>query len=275
MHLKNEHIINAIIKNINNSQNIKKHFDFSYKSQKHELKDLLNEIIKIIKYALPWREIDKFSYNTVYSVYKTLIKFKILKSTYIDLLKLYLKKCPNKKLKYQYTDTTCIPNKYGSDLVKYNGYKKKKCTKVSLVTDSYGIPINVSVNNGSECDSKIIMKHFFNSSLIDHKLNSKHKKFLLADSIYDIREFKDKLLNNRYVSIISPNIKNTKNKILLKFKKLSKSEIKIYKKRIKIEHTNNKLKCCRRLNCRYDRNVDTFYGSIWLTLIDMILKTNN
>ena len=49
----------------------------------------------------------------------------------------------DKKLKYLYTDTTCIKNKYGSELVKYNGHKKMNCTKVSFITDSNGIPINV------------------------------------------------------------------------------------------------------------------------------------
>ena len=53
------------------------------------------------------------------------MEFEILKNTYIDLLKKYFKKASNRKLKYQYTDTTIIPNKYGSDLVKYNGYKKR------------------------------------------------------------------------------------------------------------------------------------------------------
>ena len=49
---------------------------------------------------------------------------KNVKNTYIELLNLYIKKQPNKKLKYLYTCTTCIKNKYGSELVKYNGHKK-------------------------------------------------------------------------------------------------------------------------------------------------------
>ena len=87
---------------------------------------ILKEIIKVIKYAIPWRLTEAISYTTVYSSYKRLLHFNIIKSTYIDL---YLKKSPNKKLKIQYTDTTCIPNKYGPELVKYNGYKKKNVQK--------------------------------------------------------------------------------------------------------------------------------------------------
>ena len=77
------------------------------------------------------------------------------------------------------------------------------------------------------------------------------------------------MLNNKYVYIIPPNIKNTKYK---KVEKLTKKEKKIYTKRIKIEHTNSWLKNYRRMNCRYDRNIDTFYGSLWISLIGIIVR---
>ena len=70
----------------------------------------------------------------------------LISGTYIDLLHLYFKKCPNKKLKFQYTDTTCVSNKYGSCHVAYNGYKMKKCSKISFISETYGIPINVNIN---------------------------------------------------------------------------------------------------------------------------------
>jgi hypothetical protein len=105
--------------------------------------------------------------------------------------------------------------------------------------------------------------------LISKELNNKHKKYMLADGIYYVENIKELLLNNGYVYIIPPNKKNAK---YIKIKKLTKKETKIYSKRIKIEHTNQKLKCCRRLDCRYDRNIDTFYGSLWMTLIGIITK---
>lgn len=80
------------------------------------------EVIKNIKYALPLGETNTAHYSTIYSVYKRLLNFNILKNTYIDLLKIYLKKTPNKKLKYQYTDTTVVANKCRSKYVQYNCY---------------------------------------------------------------------------------------------------------------------------------------------------------
>ena len=40
--------------------------------------------------------------------------------------------------------------------------------------------------------------------LIDKKLNDKNKKYMLADSIYDVNEVKNLLLHERYEYIISP-----------------------------------------------------------------------
>lgn len=269
MSFNNDRIIKAITTNINNNSKVKKYYDFTFKSQKHNIKNILKEILMVIKYAIPWREIINIPYSTVYSVYKRLLYFNILKSTYIDLLKIYLKKCPNKKLKYQYTDTTIVSNKYGSTLAKYNGFKKKKGTKVSLITDSFGITINAHIDYGSKCDSRILLDHFHKGMLISKKINNKNKKFMLADGIYYVENIKELLLNNKYVYIIPPNKKNTKYK---KVEKLTKKELRIYSKRIKIEHTNNNLKNYRRLNCRYDRNINTFYGSLWMALIGIIIK---
>ena len=92
---------------------------------------------------------------------------------------------------------------------------------------------------------------------------------MLADSIYYVNEVKNLLSSEGYVYIIPPNIKNTKYK---QIEKLTSKQINIYSKRIKIEHTNSILKNYRRLNCRYDRNLNTFYGSLWFGLIGIILK---
>ena len=39
-----------------------------------------------------------------------------------------------------------------------------------------------------------------------------------------------------------------------------------------IEHTNNKFKNHRRCICRYDRFIEAFYGSIYISLIDSVLN---
>ena len=264
--LNNLSLINSIKTYINNNKIYAKHFDFSYKTQNYSLDEVLPEIIKIIKYANPWRS-SYINHSTLYSVYKKMLKMNIIKNTYIELLNLYIKKQPNKKLKYLYTDTTCIKNKYGSELVKYNGHKKMNCTKVSFITDSNGIPINVGIFSGSKHDSQIFIEQLNNKMLIDETLLNKNKKYMLADSGYDTNDIKQILNDLNFTSIIANNKRRKKQRIIFnaKYKR-------IYSKRIKIEHTNELFKTNRRCNCRYDKNINTFEVSIYLSLVDLILK---
>ena len=47
MILRDEKIVTTIIKYINSKKDIKRYFDFSYKSQKHKIYDQLVEIINV------------------------------------------------------------------------------------------------------------------------------------------------------------------------------------------------------------------------------------
>ena len=74
--------------------------------------------------------------STTYRVFKKLCQENIIKDTYLELLKQYLKKTPAKKLKCKIVDSTVIPNKYGIDKVAYNThYGRKRVTKISVVPD--------------------------------------------------------------------------------------------------------------------------------------------
>jgi hypothetical protein len=144
-----------------------------------------------------------------------------------------------------------------------------KCTKVSFITDVYGIPISVHVTNGTKCDSKVLLEQLKYKFLIDDNLNEKNKNIMLADGLYDTKEIVNKLSTLGYTPIIAVNRKNTKYK---EVRKISKKDLTTYKKRLSIEHTNNKFKVHRRCICRYDRYIEAFYGSIYISLIDTILN---
>ena len=92
-------------------------------------------------------------------------------------------------------------------------------------------------------------------------------KYMLCDAQYDSKGDFNALLFEKYVPIIAVNKRKTKNP-----RELTKYEAKIYKKRVRIEHTNNIFKYNRRCLCRFDRNVDTFIGSIYVSMIDLILR---
>ena len=211
MILRDQIICKAIVNNINNNSKIKKHFDFTYCTQKHKLKDIVEQIIDIIKYALPWRFIKTIPYGTVYKAYQKMIKFKVIKNTYIDLLRLYFKKGPNSKLRLQTSDTTCVRNRYGSELISFSGSKKFKCTKVSFICDSKKVPIHVDITNPNKNDTRVLREQLQKPFLLDN-LDKKHNKYFLADKGYDSNLSRQQLREMNYMPIIGINKRDTKYK---------------------------------------------------------------
>ena len=251
------------------------HFDYSYRTQIHPLNIVVPEIVRVLKYALPWRSIVGLPWNTVYQTFQRLQRFHVFEQTYKGLLQKYLKKTPAKKLKLRYTDTTLVANKYGSEKVKYNGHKKRKGTKVSFITDARGIPISIRIDEGSRNDGIILLDQLDDEdrghgTLVDRDLDEKYRGKMLCDSGYDSQKIKQTLLQMGYTPIIAPNKRNTKDKT--KRRELTKKEKVIYKDRIKIEHTNAKVKNHRRIALRYDRGIGSFANSLFVACIDVVLK---
>ena len=133
-------------------------------------------------------------------------------------------------------------------------YKKKKITKLSIISNEYNFIHSVEVfdlktknENYNTCihDVKMIKK-----SLEKVKINNNSNYFyLIGDKAYKTKEtFK---LNNKIVKIITPDKSNTKNKNYdYKIKKL--------KKRIKVENVINKIKSFERIKTRKYRNINTY-----------------
>ena len=269
-----KHIIESIIMNIK-QQKLEKFFDFTYKTQKYNLPRMLAIIIDVIKCSKPWRRVTEINHNTVYKLYRKLIRFKLLTDTYYNLLGKYLENNPIDKLKILITDTTFITNKCGSEDVSYNGHKKRKGTKLSLVGTVDKIVLSPLIADGAEPDSTIFLKHIKDKKLvkilekyITNNLNEEN--FLLADSGYDTKDNSDAIKEKHYKPLIWFNKRNTKD--VKKMRKFNAEQQELYKKRTKIEHTNGLIKSTRRLNVRYDRNKNTLYGSVYMALIDLIIK---
>ena len=134
-----------------------KHYNFNYKSQCHDLDLILDECIEKVKNGNAYRLSKRLPKSTLNFHYQNLHKRNILRGTYEELLKEYFKKGANRKLLYRYKDTTYIVNKNGKENVKYNGYKKRNGTKVSMETDSNGVVIHSTINDGNIHDAKIFI----------------------------------------------------------------------------------------------------------------------
>ena len=263
--------INPILSYIKKNTLIYKYYNKSKKIQKYSAELMLTLIAKVLYTGISWRTLDTLyaeienypKWNTVYKFYVQLINRKIIFNTYAEMLKKYFTKGKNNKLSYRYTDTSFINSRNGGESVKHNKFfGRKKCCKLSLITDKYGIPFNISLYNGNIHDSTILLDQLNSKNIIDIKENNKNENYFFADGGYDSIQIREKLKKLKLIPIIPTNKRNTKD--INKIVKLTKTEQKKYKKRIKIEHVFGKLKTDRKISTRYDRKNEVFINFIYL-----------
>ena len=263
-------IVGVLIKHIKSFESLYKSFDFSRKQQKYNLSDYLIEILYILKTGIAWRDIrSQINWNSIYKIYIKLNNHHIFETKYIDLLNKYIKKGSNKKLKYVSTDTTFIPNKKGKDYIGYNKfYNRKNGTKLSIIVDVKGVPLNLKCCSGNEHDGTVLLKQLKTWDVVKNGHDAKHKRYFLADPAYDSVKIREKVKSFNYEPLIHQNKRNIKDPS--KIKKLNEREKIIYKKRLIVENRFSSLKNNRRISIRYDSKIESFKGFIYLALIKML-----
>lgn len=259
---------------------LKNTYNFSNKRQKYKLSTIIDELIYITKSGISWRLYrGPINWNSLYYHFKLFVRFKILDEFYKYLLDRYFKKRFTSKLKYNLIDSTVFVNKYGIDLKGRNKqYRFKNTTKLSIISDSHGVPISLYLDKGSEHDSKILMNHFDNT-LIDTKTfkfknHNRYKQYILADSGYDSKKLFKLFENKGYNFIIPQNKRNIKDVNLIK--KFNCNQKKIYKKRIIVENLFCYLKSSnKRISQRVEKKSENFKGFILIGLIRILFKKLN
>jgi transposase len=266
-------LVDAFIKHIKSNDKLYGNYFGRYKNRKYDIRQLILIIVKVLRLGIPWREIHQLKisediyWNTVYKTYKRLLADDIIQKSFEESVKLYLKKKPESKLKIQLTDTSNVSNKLGEECVGRNKTaKNKNITKITLITDSQGIPLDADIHAGNIHDSKIFQDQMTKVGTKFSNANKKRK--FLADKGYDSKKIKLLLKNKGYITIIPHNKRNTKDKN--KMKQLTTMEKETLQKRVKVEHAFMKIKRYRRLNVRYDRKYETYKGFLLMALIDII-----
>lgn len=260
------HTYNYVIKKFANK------YAFKTKKQKYDLKTIIAEIIYFLKSGVSYEY-----YRGVLNP-KTLNKHilffsrnKIFENVYRKLFSKYSKKKAYTKFKYQHTDTSFIANKNGKQSLGRNKYfKNKKCYKLSFITDSNGIPNSVLIKPGNINDAKIGEQNIKSHCKEIKQINIKYRPYILADKIYDTKDFRKVCISNNYKPIIDYNRRNIKNRKLIK--KLTKKEKKIYRKRIKVENSFAIIKKYKRLQTIYDSYFSTYKSFLYLSLCSIIDK---
>ena len=152
------------------------------------------------------------------------------------------------------------------------GYKNKRSFKLSTIIDSNGVSISVTVDKASIFDVNYGSVNL-HDTFVDIKCqNDSNKRYFLADSAYDSKNFKDeiKLLNIK--PLIACNKRNIKNKELLKAKKFTTYEKKIYRKRIKIENSYSWLFKSKRVKSFNEKTLVSYMAFIFMAFIIILSK---
>jgi transposase len=132
---------------------------------RYDLDDILDVIEYILITGASWRSLNlpvftgKYKWQSIYTHFNRLCKANVFKLVYLDLLSTYLKTNKSGKLKYLSIDTSFIKNEYASDC-NFGWNKKKKCSKLSLITDSNGVPLSALLIKGSISDQKAVFDNF-------------------------------------------------------------------------------------------------------------------
>jgi hypothetical protein len=276
-------LINFLYKKIMNSE-FKHHYDKTYHTQKYDLKYILTNIVCFINNYHSWRSLGN-GWNNIYKHFIKLVEWKILDTSFIDLLKSYTNKRHGKHLKVVMVDTSTIFNKNGNDYIKRNYCVKNKfCTKVLTIVDDKGIPLYVNYNPGSQHDSECLIK-----ILDEFLVKTPDIVTFLADAGFYTNAIQETLKKHGVKPIIAKNVKNRKTtKIYLdkngKKRKLTPKEKierqvedftnkdkKIFKKRHKVENVYANLKQKPHLSLRYDKRVINMYNLTLLYFCEKIL----
>ena len=159
-------------------------------------------------------------------------------------------------------DSTSMINKYGSENVTINPeYRKKTCTKLSIITNEIGFILAVEpfdINKTLE-DGSLTSVHdvkMIENTLNKVNLNNGSKYYYLVGD----KAYKNKYnlkLNNKKVIMITPDKKNSiiKNNI----KKTNK-----LKKRVVVEHCNLEIKRYERCLVRKEKKINNYMSWVYI-----------
>lgn len=233
-----------------NDKNLKYFYTKKFIHSKYNIDNILNDILYVLKMGVSWRNVrSSIKWQSLYWHFKRLSDNNIFKKSFNYFRDKYMK---NNNTNIQIIDSTFILNKFGRNKVERNKFfKNKKCNKISLITDAYGIPISVLLDSGNKHDLTFIDKHIKDL----YFLNNDNNIILLADKGYVSSKTKNYITHYNY-NLMYPSKKN--------MKQCSQFDKNLYKKRINIEHSFQRIKSFRRIQCRYD-----FYYKTYLSFINL------
>ena len=240
----------------------------------------LDQILDVIEYVLitgaSWRSIDLPIFNnlnirwqSIYYHFQKFSKVNVFKKVYLQLLDSYFKQNRSGKLKYLSVDTSFLKN-YNASNVAFNGYcRKKRLSKLSLIVDSNGVPISALIAAGNHSDQKLFYNNWNDLYVeINGSKNNKHKRYLLADAIYDTKSIRDTINNKQITPLIASNKRNSRNDT----RTVSGHHKQIFRKRMIVENVFSWIYQNRRTTGRYDKLNRNYYSFLFMALVKILIR---
>ena len=240
-----------LISIIQNDKRIGCMYTRNHPNKRYELQRILEMIVYVLRTGIPWRDVrSEINYRSIYFHFRRFVKHQIFEKLFIRLRNHYLKRS---KISLISIDTTFIPNKYGRNKKARNKfYKGKYGNKISIITDTKGIPLSIFLNKGSVHDNSFVLKH-----LDDLRVRSWKTKpnYVLGDRAYEGRRLRHCVCDYG-------------TKLMVRAKKNARTKYEYdrdtYRQRIYVEHGFQKLKSFRRIQLRYEQIYSNYSSFVFL-----------
>ncbi len=226
--------------------------------QTKETEHYIKVIMKVLRTGMQWKYLNEpLNYTTYYKKLKQWSDHQIFEKAFYLLTKTkhFLDLIGNDF----FIDSCIIRNKGGlkTEMIgpSYK-HKFKNGTKVTIISDCYGIPISMSLSKAQVSDVKMVLP-----CLSKIKFNLSKIKNLGGDKGYVSKNLK----NKKDINYLYYDKKNTKSN-----NRLTSSEKLIMKKRIAVEHTFSWIQQYRKLTDRYEKHIKSFESFIYLSLFNIV-----
>lgn len=224
------------------------------KSNKQIFENKLEVIIWVLKSGVPWNSLNDLKFKYTESNYRKFF-YQLCNLRLLNDLFEYLKTFRQME-EISFIDSTNVRNKHGkSNSIGFCPQDKKhKGNKISLIVSEKGEPLGCSVDKASVHDL----------NLFEETIKNVKTKVIIGDKGYTSNKLKCNLMN-RSIKLLYPFKKNSNKTHNIIDKKL-------LKKRSKVENIIGNLKKMKRIDSRYERNLNYFIGFVKLGLLLMIYK---
>ena len=147
--------------------------------------------------------------------------------------------------------------------------------KISVITDTFNVPISVDIFKSSIYDSKIIEKHL-DTLYKDSPLLFDNNNILIGDAAYDSNNLLTKIKCLKLGKLLAvKNIRNTKDINKINAIKYNLVDNMILKSRICVEHILNHFKQYKRLAVRYDKYSNNYKTFLYFAALFILVKKTN